>query len=63
MPPWFLQRVNRLLLVLQIADAWHGVPRRVFAPHRGFSKLVPRSERVHNARARTAAKFGRESAF
>jgi hypothetical protein len=35
MPPWFRQRVYRLLLTLQIADAWQGVPRRVFAPHRG----------------------------
>jgi hypothetical protein len=35
-PPWFRQRVNRWLRVLQIADAKHAVPRRVLAPHRGF---------------------------
>jgi len=35
-PPWFLQRVNRLLLVLQIALAWQGVPRR---EHRGYLRL------------------------
>jgi SAM-dependent methyltransferase len=35
-PPWFRQRVYRLFFALQIADALHGVPRRVFAPYRGF---------------------------